>query len=113
MASPLTCRRRREHARDQRPGVEEVLHAVQDEQHAQRAQVLDQALEQSPPGLLPHPERLGDGGGHQGRVRQLPQGDDEDAVGEGREQVGRDPQGQARLPDAAGAGQRQQPDIGA
>ena len=58
--------------------------------------------------LLAHAERLGDRGGHQLGIGERRQGDEEDAVGEGVEQLGRGLQGEARLARPARSGQGQQ-----
>src|SRR5829696_1563649 len=89
-----------------------VLEVIEEEQQVSGPQVVLQALLQGPFSGFFQSERAGDGGGEQIRVNERGQRDEADAVGKLARKVLRHPYPRARLADAAGSCQRQQPHVG-
>ena len=94
----------------QRRGLEHLLEVVDHQQELPVAQVRLQLLQGRPVAPLGDVERRGERRGHQRRVAHGGQGDEGRAVGERRLEGARHRQRQARLADAAGPPQGDEPD---
>ena len=99
-----------EQVADQRRGRQHLLEVVEHQEQVPVAEVPRHAVGQRPVARLPHAEGLRDRRGDEGGVADRGEGDEDDAVGEVAAQLLRDPQGEARLADAAGTGQGQEAD---
>ena len=98
-----------DHQIDQnRPGGEDVLEVVEDQEQAPRAEGAHQRVGGGPPGGLHDAERLGDPGRDPLVVANRRELDEGDLVEAGIE-VLRDRNGEPGLPDAAGSGERDEP----
>jgi hypothetical protein len=99
-----------EQVADQRGGRQHLLEVVEDQQQGPPAKVPLHALGHRPVARLAHAEGLRDRRGDEVGVADRSEGDEGDTGDEVRGEGLGHPQGQARLADAAGAGQGQEAD---
>ena len=96
--------------RGHRGRIEQVLEVVEDEQELAIAQQGSQTVDRGPPAAVDHPEDAGDGWSDEVGLADGREGDEDGAIGEVVAQVGGHPEGEGGLADAAGPGQRDEPD---
>ena len=102
----------RQQVADERSGRHHVFEVVQHQQRLGLAQGSHQAVAHGDLPGLQQPGGAGHGGRHQRRVRDRRQGNEEDAVGEVRADLGGEGESEGGLADAAGAGQGEEANIG-
>src|SRR6185436_7924734 len=101
-------RRGREEVRDERRGIEDVLEVVEHQEHRSRSYECRKAVSVGAPGLG-QMQRERDGRGHIRRVRNAVECDEPDAVGKRVGTASGDLDGEARLADATGPRERDEP----
>ncbi len=98
---------------DEGRGRQHVLGVVEHQQERPRSALVAQGLGERPAARLAHAEGARDRGGDEGRVADRGEGNEGGPVGEGTDEGLGGRQRHARLADAAGAGQRDEADVGA
>jgi len=94
---------------DERPGVDDLLEVVEDEQHLLAGQPFLEDLARCAPGGLGDPDRRRKSRGDEDRLAHRLERDEEDPVREVLCRVRGDLERQPRLARPAGSGQRHQP----